>query len=521
MNSSIISKFFIISGLYLLFFVFNNDLHAQVSINADGTDPDGSAMLDVKSTSKGVLIPRMSATERDAITNPATGLMVFVSNDLSFYYYDGTAWVSLLDVFQHSDTTVKMNISPENVDFVFGSPQLNDDGNTAHDNRFFFNKTLGAFRAGETDDNEWDEVNTGELSTAFGKNNVASGKFSFALGRRSIASGMLSFAAGEDVVASGDFSFAMGDEAAATNFGSVAVGYLAEASGLGAVSLGWSTISPSALETTLGYYPTIYTPNSTFDIHPQDRLFTIGNGENLIDRSDALVILKNGNTGIGNSTPAEKLHVEGSIRMVDGNQQAGYVMTSDADGTASWQSVSGSDNQTLSLNGSTLSIEDGNSVDLSPINTDDQAISLNSNTLSLEDGGSVDLSAFANENTRIVQDADGDTKVQVEEAADEDVIRFDVYGSEAMRIEGSDAFAATSGLSVLTSNANGYPTDNTPGWQSFEMPADGILDYIELKLGGSNLSGVTSYNINIYEGKGTGGTLISSSTATPPVERSI
>jgi len=56
----------------------------------------------------------------------------------------------------------------------------------------------------------------------------------------------------------------------------------------------------------------------------------------------------------------------------------------------------GTDDQTLSLTGNTLAIEDGNSVDLSGYldNTDDQQLSLSGNTLTLEDGGTVDLSAY-------------------------------------------------------------------------------------------------------------------------------
>jgi hypothetical protein len=77
--------------LFIMVFAFI-DLHAQVSINTDGADPDGSAMLDIQSTTKGMLVPRMSDVERDAIANPATGLMVFVNTDSSFYYFDGTAW---------------------------------------------------------------------------------------------------------------------------------------------------------------------------------------------------------------------------------------------------------------------------------------------------------------------------------------------------------------------------------------------------------------------------------------------
>ncbi|MCH2045991.1 MAG: hypothetical protein MK212_17885, partial [Saprospiraceae bacterium] len=48
-----------------------------VGINNDGTDPDASAILDIKSTTQGLLIPRMTSTQRDAIGTPATSLMIY------------------------------------------------------------------------------------------------------------------------------------------------------------------------------------------------------------------------------------------------------------------------------------------------------------------------------------------------------------------------------------------------------------------------------------------------------------
>jgi hypothetical protein len=55
-------------------------LFSQVSVNTDGSAPHGSAMLDVNSTSKGVLIPRMTLADIGAITDPADGLMVFCTD---------------------------------------------------------------------------------------------------------------------------------------------------------------------------------------------------------------------------------------------------------------------------------------------------------------------------------------------------------------------------------------------------------------------------------------------------------
>ncbi|MCD4735066.1 MAG: right-handed parallel beta-helix repeat-containing protein, partial [Bacteroidales bacterium] len=69
----------------------------NVAITDDGSyNADASAMLDVKSTSKGLLIPRVTSGQRDAISSPAKGLMVFVTSDSTFYYYDGSSWVTIL-----------------------------------------------------------------------------------------------------------------------------------------------------------------------------------------------------------------------------------------------------------------------------------------------------------------------------------------------------------------------------------------------------------------------------------------
>ena len=58
--------------------------------------PDASAILELQSTDKGVLVPRMLESQRLVITTPATGLLVYQTDGTSgFYFYDGAAWVSL------------------------------------------------------------------------------------------------------------------------------------------------------------------------------------------------------------------------------------------------------------------------------------------------------------------------------------------------------------------------------------------------------------------------------------------
>jgi len=67
-----------------------------VAINSSNADPDASAMLDVSSTSKGMLIPRMTSSKRTSISSPATGLLVYQTNSpAGFYFYDGSSWTHL------------------------------------------------------------------------------------------------------------------------------------------------------------------------------------------------------------------------------------------------------------------------------------------------------------------------------------------------------------------------------------------------------------------------------------------
>ncbi|MFK7951104.1 MAG: tail fiber domain-containing protein, partial [Saprospiraceae bacterium] len=122
-----------------------------------------------------------------------------------------------------------------------------------------------------------------------------------------------------------------------------------------------------------------------------------------------------------------------SFPTTDGSN--GQVLVTNGSGVLTWSSITNTDNQALSLSGNTLTLANGGTVDLSAFaNTDNQALSLSGNTLTLANGGTVDLSAFANDNTTIVQDSDNDTKIQVEETADEDIIRFDLSGTEGVVI---------------------------------------------------------------------------------------
>ncbi|WP_115121967.1 tail fiber domain-containing protein [Marinirhabdus gelatinilytica] len=88
---------------------------SQVGINT--TTPNPSSALDIESTSSGLLIPRMTQAQRDAITTPATGLMIFQTNNSpGFYYYNGSTWGNVsettdADWFEVGGTTPPDNIN--------------------------------------------------------------------------------------------------------------------------------------------------------------------------------------------------------------------------------------------------------------------------------------------------------------------------------------------------------------------------------------------------------------------------
>jgi len=219
-----------------------------------------------------------------------------------------------------------------------------------------------AFRAGYVETDNWNKDSIGNYSvamgydtkaigygtTAIGAFTTASGLFSMALGYNSIASSTGSFAAGFLTKANGINSTAMGSNAKATGNYSIAIGIGVIASGESSIAFGSECIANGINSTTTGELTaasgthstatgrnTFAKANSSFTIgrfnentdnpdptnlDPDDRIFQIGNGVNLAVRSNALTVLRNGNTGIGTVSPGAKLHVvSGTSGYVGGN----------------------------------------------------------------------------------------------------------------------------------------------------------------------------------------------------------
>lgn len=82
--------------LLILVFKTSDNCLAQDNMGVGTQSPDASAVLDLTSSDKGLLVPRMSAAQRTAIAAPATGLLVYDTDGNTFWYFDGTQWVQAI-----------------------------------------------------------------------------------------------------------------------------------------------------------------------------------------------------------------------------------------------------------------------------------------------------------------------------------------------------------------------------------------------------------------------------------------
>lgn len=157
---------------------------------------------------------------------------------------------------------------------------------------------------------------------------------------------------------------------------------------------------------------------------------------------DNNVVGINGNLGVGTQAPAQKLHVAGSIQMVDGNQAVGYIPVSDANGKMIWTIPS--------------SVASGQ-----------------------------------------LRDADNDTKIQVEESADEDIIRFDLAGTEHFTMDGPHLGVFNSGRSVFlgqSAGANDDLTDNSNTYVGYESGMTSTTGYNNTAIGNGAFTSGNGYD---------------------------
>ncbi|MFD2566137.1 beta strand repeat-containing protein [Pseudotenacibaculum haliotis] len=320
------------------------------SIGIGTANPKANAILDMSDVNnQGVLMPKVALTGTTDMTTvdittigteDSKNLLVYNTATVAdvtegYYFWNGDAtngqWQKLATrsevenntVFTSNSTATLISnafhrpLAPLNysqASFMIGSSSLNNLPNSDDDRKMYFNRNRAAFRAGHVESTQWDEANVGIYSAAFGSNTTASGPASFAAGTSSIAtsfgsiaigngarsSNFGSIALGTSAISSGFNSFAVGSTSNASNTHAVAIGVNTQAVGAQSFALGSSATAESFGQFSLGMYPTV-TTGDIANYVATDRLFVVGNGEHAGLRSDALSILKNGNTTINGS----------------------------------------------------------------------------------------------------------------------------------------------------------------------------------------------------------------------------
>ncbi|MBK7884925.1 MAG: hypothetical protein IPJ81_14945 [Chitinophagaceae bacterium] len=265
-----------------------------MAINADGTVANPSAMLDVKSSNKGLLIPRVALTDvNDKVTipNPANSLLVFNTNanmvggrGIGYYYNSGSselpAWIKLIDESEEAGWLITGNSNltdlafmgtTDDADVIFkrdgiegyritkgGALLARGDENTGitpvsgAGRRLMWIPAKGAFRAGAVTDASWNDGNVGLYSFATGINTTASGLTSTAMGFNTTASGLYSTAMGSYTTASKEYSTAIGYGTIASKDYSTAMGYGTKASGRYSTAIGYETTASGENSTAMG-----------------------------------------------------------------------------------------------------------------------------------------------------------------------------------------------------------------------------------------------------------------------------
>jgi hypothetical protein len=186
----------------LVLFVVAENLMAQ-SVGIGTTTPAASAQLEITSSNKGLLIPRITKTQKNAIASPATGLLVYQTgpDSTGFHYYTGTGWLWLEPVSTNAwktkgnagtDTAVNFIGTTDNMPLAF---MVNNEKSGRIESSIVTANTFLGFRSGR--------FTTGNLNTAIGNRSMAintTGSSNVAIGAFSLTSNQT----GSDNAAIGD-----------------------------------------------------------------------------------------------------------------------------------------------------------------------------------------------------------------------------------------------------------------------------------------------------------------------------
>ncbi len=307
-------------AIFFFFLVAGSCLaaHAQNNVGIGTAAPHNSALLDLSSTGKGLLIPRMSSAQRTGIAAPAKGLLVF-DNDLNqFYFFNGSSWTALAGdaagPFVQSANAVHNSGNPTTLPLVYGRDSIPGNNEYVSGRFLFFDPVKGALRAGTVDDvdKNWSPALTGENSTALGNNNTASGSYSTALGNHNTSAGVSSLAAGDYNKTYGVNSVALGASNEAVANYSFAAGALNRTAGEVSATFGVRNVTKTHDAFVIGRFNDTSFLQSSGSTASTDPLFTVANGSGMNNRSNAFTIFRNGRLALGTNSPGSIAHIRGN-----------------------------------------------------------------------------------------------------------------------------------------------------------------------------------------------------------------
>ena len=471
--------------LFTLITLITVTTYGQVGIGT--TTPDASSILELNSTTQGMLTPRMTESERDLIATPATGLLIYQTNNTpGFYYYNSAAWVPFggsdtdwtvvgNDMYSANSGNVGVgNTAPSAKFHITGVASGGSGGTNTILSQDFESSTLG-FVTGTVSTNEYQTTAPGGTEVW----RVVDASTDYVTIKCASCTGQWIEMEYESVDQDETFVSSQFSPSATATSLDITFDYIYKEF-LGSADESFSAYlyndSDSAIASTLfshndvGDQDLSYSGSFTFSganvaTDNYTLRFQYTGNDDYGASVDNLVVIENAVAAPGSSV----------FRLEDGTQQNGYVLTSDANGNATWQVAAGgggagTDDQTIdvfSLSGTTLSLSlegDGvatQTVDLSGLGGGASVTA--DNGLNISSGSNVRLGGTLVEGTAINLDDNNLTFSSSTAVAFPGEITFEGTDRDMMITNFDDEYVVFGTSSFLSTSVDGTTFTDSGG----------------------------------------------------------